>query len=92
MPLQVPAGLPTILIRKEAFERENLVRSEIDERFNLTDAEFRVEGGLVMIGPLPSDEMLGPVLEYLEEKGLEYYDDVFELSGNWPEWVRLFAM
>lgn len=92
MPLQVPAGLPTILIRKDAFERENLVRSEIDERFNLTDAEFRVEGGLVMIGPLPSDEMLGPVLEYLEEKGLEYYDDVFELSGNWPEWVRLFAM
>jgi len=92
MPLQVPAGLPTILIRKDAFERENLVRSEIDERFNLTDAEFRVEGSLVMIGPLPSDEMLGPVLDYLEEKGLEYYDDVFELSGNWPEWVRLFAM
>ena len=92
MPLQVPAGLPTILIRKDAFERENLVRSEIDERFNLTDAEFRVEGGLVMIGPLPSDEMLGPMLEYLEEKGLEYYDDVFELSGNWPDWVRLFAM
>jgi len=92
MPLQVPAGLPTILIRKDAFERENLVRSEIDERFNLTDAEFRVEGSLVMIGPLPSDEMLGPVLDYLEEKGLEYYDDVLELSGNWPEWVRLFAM
>ena len=92
MPLQVPPGLPTILIRKDAFERENLVRSEIDERFNLTDSEFRVEGGLVMIGPLPSDEMLGPMLEYLEEKGLEYYDDVFELSGNWPDWVRLFAM
>ena len=92
MPLQVPAGLPTILIRKDAFERENLVRSEIDQRFNLTDAEFRVEGSLVIIGPLPSDEMLGPVLDYLEEKGLEYYDDVFELSGNWPEWVRLFAM
>jgi hypothetical protein len=92
MPLQVPAGLPTILIRKDAFERENLGRSEIDERFNLTDTEFRVEGGLVMIGPLPSDEMLGPVLDYLEEKGLEYYDDVFELSGNWPDWVRLFAM
>lgn len=92
MPLQVQPGLPTILIRKDAFERENLMRSEIDERFNLTDAEFRVEGGLVMIGPLPSDEMLGPVLEYLEASGLEYYDDVFELSGNWPDWVRLFAM
>lgn len=91
MPLQVAAGLPTILIRKEAFERERLSRSEMDERFNLTDAEFRVEGGLVAIGPLPSDEMIGPVLAYLEEKGLAYFDDIFELSGNWPEWVHLFA-
>ena len=92
MPLQAAAGLPTILIRKEAYEQASVLRSEIDERFNLTDAEFRVEGGLVAIGPLPSDEMVGPMLDYLEEKGLTYYDDVFELSGNWPEWVRLFAM
>jgi hypothetical protein len=92
MPLQASAGLPTILIRKDAYERANLLRSEIDERFNLTDAEFRVEGSLVAIGPLPSDEMVGPMLDFLEEKGLTYYDDVFELSGNWPEWVRLFAM
>ena len=92
MPLQVSAGLPTILIRKEAFERAGLARSELDQRFNLTDAEFRVEGSLIAVGPLPSDEMIGPMLEYLEEKGLVYYDDVFELSGNWPEWMRLFAM
>ena len=92
MPLQVAPGLPTILIRKEAFERAGLARSEIDQRFNLTDAEFRVEGSLIAVGPLPSDEMIGPMLEYLEEKGLAYYDDVFELSGNWPEWMRLFAM
>ena len=92
MPLQVAAGLPTILIRKEAFEQAGLARSEIDQRFNLTDAEFRVEGSLIAVGPLPSDEMIGPMLEYLEEKGLVYYEDVFELSGNWPEWMRLFAM
>jgi len=92
MPLPVPAGLPTILIRKEAFERENLIRSEIDLRFNLTDAEFRVEGDLIAIGPLPSDDMTGPLLEYLEASGLHYFDEVFELSGNWPDWVRLYAM
>lgn len=92
MPLQVAAGLPTILIRKEAFERAGLARSELDQRFNLTDAEFRVEGSLIAVGPLPSDDMISPMLEYLEEKGLVYYDDAFELSGNWPEWVRLFAM
>ncbi len=92
MPLQVATGLPTILIRKEAFERESLSRSEMDQRFNLTDAEFRVEGGLIAIGPLPSDEMIGPVIAYLEENGLAYFDDVFELSGNWPEWVHLFSM
>ncbi len=92
MPLQVAAGLPTIFIIKEAFEHAGLVRSEIDQLFNLTDAEFRIEGNLIAIGPLPSDEMVGPMLDYLEQKGLSYFDDLFELSGNWPEWLRLFAM
>ena len=23
--------------------------------------------------------------------GLTYFDDFFELSGNWPEWLKLFA-
>lgn len=92
MPLAVSEGLPTVFLRKDAFEAAGLVRSEIDARFNLTDAEFRVEGGLIAIGPLPSEDMIGPMLDYLEEKGLIYFDDVFELSGNWPPWVRLFAM
>ena len=92
MPLAITQGLATIFIRKEAFERANLARTEIDSRFNLTDQEFRVEGDLIAIGPLPSDEMVGPILEYLEAKGLVYFDDVFELSGNWPGWLRLYAM
>jgi hypothetical protein len=36
--------------------------------------------------------MVGPLIELHEEKGIAYYDDVFELSGTWPEWVRLAAM
>lgn len=92
MPLSVSSGLPTLFIRKEAFERHSLSRSEIDTMFNLTDAEFRVEGNLIAIGPLPSDEMVGPMIEYLENKGVVYYDDMMELSGNWPVWLRLFAM
>lgn len=92
MPLPVSSGLPTLFIRKQAFEWASVVRSEIDKTFNLTDAEFRVEGSLIAIGPLPSDEMIGPMVEYLEQKGIVYYDDAFELSGNWPEWLRLYAM
>lgn len=92
MPLQVTSGLPTILIRKEAFESAGIVRSDLDIQFNLTDAEFKVEGELILVGPIPSDDMLGPMLEYFEAQGLVYYDDVFEMSGNWPEWLRLFAM
>lgn len=92
MPLSVLSGLPTVFIRKNAFESASLSRAEIDAAFNLTDAEFRVEGNLIAIGPLPSDEMVGPMVEYLENKGVVYYDDFFELSGNWPEWLRLFAM
>ena len=92
MPLAVTKGLPTIFIRKEAFEQASLARAEIDSRFNLTDAEFKVEGVLIAIGPLPSDDIVGPMLEYFEEKGLVYFDDIFELSGNWPDWLRLYAM
>ncbi len=92
MPLAISEGLPTIFVRKDAFERVGLARSEIDARFNLTDAEFRIEGTLIAIGPVPSDEMVGPILEYFETNGLVYFDEVFELSGNWPSWLKLFAM
>lgn len=92
MPLSVSSGLPTVFIRKEAFERQSLSRPEIDSLFNLTDVEFRVEGNLIAIGPLPSDEMIGPMIDFLEGKGVVYFDDMVELSGNWPTWLRLFAM
>ncbi len=92
MPLTVSDGLSTILIRKSAFEEASLNRAEINSLFNLTDAEFRVEGALIAIGPLPSDDMVGLVTGYFESKGLVYYDEFFELSGNWPEWLRLYAM
>ncbi len=92
MPIAVTEGFATIFVRKDAFERAGLARPEIDARFNLTDAEFRVEGSLIAIGPIPSDEMVGPMLEYFETSGLVYFDEVFELSGNWPPWLKLFAM
>lgn len=92
MPLTVTEGLPTMLILKDAFERAGLERGEIDSLFNLTDVEFRVEGRLVAVGPLPSDDMIGLVTGYLESKGLVYFDEFFELSGNWPEWLRLYVM
>jgi len=92
MPLAIAGSMPTIVIRKQAFERAGLTRAEIDSRFNLTDAEFRVEGDLIAIGPIPSDDMIGPMLEYFEVGGLVYFEEVFELSGNWPAWLRLYAM
>ena len=27
----------------------------------------------------------------LESRGLIYFDDFFELSGNWPEWLAVFV-
>jgi hypothetical protein len=92
MPLPVRSGLPTLFLRREAFEKNGLQRQEIDSRFNLTDAEFTVEGNLIAIGPLPSDDMVAPLIEFLETKGLAYFDDFFEMSGNWPEWLRLVAI
>lgn len=92
MPLSVSSGMPTMFIRRAAFEKNGLMRSEIDSKFNLTDAEFTVEGNLIALGPLPSDDMISSLIEYLEEKGLVYYDEFFEMSGNWPEWLRLVAV
>lgn len=92
MPLPIAATGPTLLIRRAAFERAGLTRSALDDRLNLTPEEFRVEGDLVLVGPIPDGEALGDVVAELEGLGLEYYEEFFELSGNWPEWLRLYAM
>lgn len=63
MPLTIDAARPSILIRRQAYESAKLARSELDSRFNLTNGEFRVEGNLVVIGPLPSDDLIGPITE-----------------------------
>ena len=92
MPLQVSAGSPTLLIRRDAFERVGLTRARIDERLNLTADEFRVEGQLLAVGPLVGDTAFDDLLAELEGLGLVYFDDFFELSGNWPDWLRLVAI
>jgi hypothetical protein len=92
MPLEIAAAAPTIIIRRDAFERAKLTRVQIDERWNLTPDEFRVEGPLIAIGPLHGEHDIGGIIEEFEELGLGYFDDFFELSGNWPEWIRLLVL
>jgi hypothetical protein len=91
MTLELAHGHAVVLIRQSAFERSGITRSAIDERYNLTADEFRVEEGLVVLGPLPSDDILPKLIDDLEQGGLVYFDDFFELSGNWPEWLTLYA-
>jgi hypothetical protein len=92
MPITIAAGAPTLLVRKSAFERVGLTRAALDARLNLTDDEFRVEGTLVAIGPLVGDTALTALIEELEGMGLEYFEDFFEMSGNWPEWLSLHVL
>ena len=92
MPITIAAGAPTLLVRKSAFERVGLTRAALDARLNLTDDEFRVEGALVAIGPLVGDTALTALIEELEGMGLEYFEDFFEMSGNWPEWLSLHVL
>jgi hypothetical protein len=91
MPLELPQNNAVMLIRQSAFEASGLTRAAIDERYNLTVDEFRVEDGLVLIGPLPSDDALSTLINDMEKSGLVYFDDFFDLSGNWPEWLTLYA-
>jgi hypothetical protein len=93
MPLHVSAGAPTLFIRREAYEASGLTRSAVDDRLGLTPDEFRVEGDLVAIGPIYGGEgdALSEFISELESVGLVYFDDFFELSGNWPDWLDLHA-
>ena len=93
MALSIQHGAPSILILRRAYEASGIARETIDERLGLTPEEFRVEGGLVVIGPIYGDEgdAMGDVIAELERAGLRYFDDFFELSGNWPEWLRVLA-
>ena len=92
MPMQAHPGAPTMVIRRSAFESSGLTRSMLDARLNLTPDEFRVEGGLVAVGPIHEEPSVVALIEELEGLGLRYFEDFFELSGNWPDWLKLFAM
>lgn len=92
MALTIASGAPTLFIRRAAYEASGLTRAALDARFGLTPDEFRVEGNLVAIGPIhDATEGVSELIAELEGTGLVYYDDFFELSGNWPEWLVLHA-
>jgi hypothetical protein len=91
MALLVTQGVPTLFFRRDAYERAGLTRATLDARLGLTDAEFRVEGNLVAIGPIYDVDALGVLVDELEQIGLTYYDDYFELSGSWPEWLTVLV-
>ena len=91
MPIHLIPGSPSLLIRRSAFERAGLTRAQVDERLNLTDEEFQVEGELICVGPIAESEGLSAFIEELEAAGLAHYDDFFDFSGNWPEWLRIYV-
>lgn len=92
MPLKLSHDAPTLLVRKRAFEQFNLSRSDFDVALHLTDEEFRVEGDLIAVGPVYDAQGLANTVAFLEERGLVYFDDFFELSGTWPEWLLVYVM
>ena len=91
MPLTVSSGAPTLFLRRSAYERSGLSRADLDERLGLTADEFRVEGPLIAIGPIVGGDSLSDLITELESNGLRYFEDFFELSGNWPAWLTLLA-
>lgn len=92
MPIRLAHDQSTLLLRRSAFEKAGLTRAMFDERLRLTEDEFQVEGDLICVGPIPAAEDLSQVISELEGAGLTYFEDFFELSGNWPDWLTLFAM
>jgi len=93
VPLPIEGASPTLIIKRTKYEEAGLTRAAIDQRLNLTAEDFRVEGDLVAVGPIvdTAGELLPRFIEELEGLGLVYFDDFFELTGNWPEWLRIYA-
>jgi hypothetical protein len=91
MPLELATNNPSLIIRRRAFERAGITRTAIDERLGLTDQEFRVEGDLIVVGPVLDDDALQDVIADFENAGLVYFEDFFDLSGNWPGWLTVFV-
>jgi folate-dependent tRNA-U54 methylase TrmFO/GidA len=91
MPLSLSSAGSTLAVKRDAFERVGLTRAQIDRVLNLTDDEFRVEGALIAIGPLPQPDDVPSLIDLFEEAGLVYYDDFMEIPGGFPEWIELFA-
>ena len=91
MPLPLPATGPTLAIRREAFERAGHSLDTLDRVLLLTDDEFRVEGALIALGPLPAPDDVPNVIELLEDAGLVYFDDFMEIPGGFPEWLELYV-
>jgi hypothetical protein len=91
MPISLPSHGPTLAVRRAAFETAGLTRETIDRVLNLTDDEFRVEGALIAIGPLPAPDDVPNLIELFEEAGLVYFDDFMEIPGGFPEWLELYV-
>jgi len=92
MPLRIARDAPTVLVKRTSWERSGLARAEVDRRFGLTPDEFRVEGSVVAIGPLFEDAHLEQLVDLLEGAGLVHFDDFFDLSGIWPEWLDVMVL
>ncbi|MDB4877314.1 MAG: hypothetical protein JWM41_3760 [Gemmatimonadetes bacterium] len=93
MAITVATGAPTLFLRRAAYESSGLSRAALDERLGLTPEEFAVEGELVAIGPIygTDGDALGDLISELEGMGLVYFDDFFELTGNWPDWLKILV-
>jgi hypothetical protein len=91
MPLLASRAGPSICVRRPAFERAALTRAVADAELGLGPDDFRVEGELVVIGPIFGDAV-EKAIELFETAGLAHFTDFFELTGNWPEWLNLYAM
>lgn len=91
MPLPLDHTGPSIAIRRPAFEAAGLSRAALDEAFTLTADDFRVEGDLVLVGPLPHADDASTAIDLLERAGLAYFDDFVELPVSWPTWLRFFV-
>lgn len=66
LPLRIDGTAPTLLLRKDAFERAELRGRQFDDVLNLNDVKLRAKR------PPVGEDAISDLIEALEESGLAY--------------------
>lgn len=76
-----------IVVRREALEDKRVDLSPVLVEFNF-DRYFDQSNAFISLGPFFGGDAADDCMKCLESLGLDYIDDFFVFTGDFPQWCR----